>query len=387
VIVLARPSISPYLSRTLFELQEPALFVEDVQVPMRPALKTIPEKEIRANPKLAYQSLILTASENALSHLYGLIPNDERVLKSRLFKDKVEFRRALSRQFKGFFFRELSPRELRTADLKGFPFPVILKPSVGISSIGVTRVESAKDWKRAVDFLERDFAKYKKNYEANVVEEGKLIVEEYIEGPELAIDGYFNADSQPVILNILEHMFAGPGDTSDLVYYTRKSLVEKYYARLMNFLRSFGDVFDLKRFPFHLEVRVTKKGDIIPIELNPLRFAGLGTTELAEYAWGINVYKDFFLQRSPDWDSILKRDDDSVYSFMCADLPAEAFRAKGLLVRDRELFKEFCEVLDYRILDEQETSTFAVIFYRSEDLKENQRFLKLDFGKYASFQK
>jgi hypothetical protein len=248
-------------------------------------------------------------------------------------------------------------------------------------------VESSRDWKRAVDFLEKDFAKYRKNYEANVVEESKLIVEEYIEGPELAIDGYFNSESQPVILNILEHLFAGPGDTSDLVYYTRRSLVEKYYNPLMEFLRSFGDVFDLKRFPFHLEVRVTKKGEIVPIELNPLRFAGLGTTELAEYAYGINVYKEFFLERKPDWNSILKREDDSVYSFMCADLPAEAFRVKGLQVRDRDLFREFDEVLDYRILNEQETSTFAVIFYRSKDLKENQKFLKLDFGKYVSYGK
>lgn len=382
MMILARPSISPYLSRALFELQTPVIVGEEVRIPMQPALRILEEKEIRANPKKAYQSLILTSSENALSYLYSLIPNDERVLKSRLFKDKVEFRRALARQFDGFFFKELSPEELDEVDLKKIPFPVILKPSVGISSIGVIRIGSAKEWKKAVEFLRADLAKYKKNYSANVVEESKLILEKYIEGTELAIDGYYNSDSQPVILNILEHMFAGDGDTSDLVYCTRRSLIEKHYARLMEFLRSFGDVFDLKRFPFHLEVRVTPKGEIIPIELNPLRFAGLGTTEIAEYAYGINVYKAFFREERPDWNSILKRADDSVYSFMCADLSSVAFRKKGLQIHDREFFREFYEVLDYRILNEQETSTFAVIFYRSEDMKENQRFLKLDISKY-----
>lgn len=384
MIILAHPSASPYLCRSLFEIQEPVLLAEDVPVPMRPALRMIDEKEIRTNPKKAYQSLILTSSENALSYLYTLIPNDERVLKSRIFKDKAEFRRALARQFEGFFFKELSYHELDRLELKGIPFPVILKPSIGISSIGVTRVESAKDWKKAVNYLKADLEKYKGNYKEHVVEEGKFILEEYIEGQELAIDGYYNSESQPVILNILEHMFAGPGDTSDLVYYTRKSLVEKHYMRLMEFLRSFGDVFDLKRFPFHLEVRVSKSGKIVPIELNPLRFAGLGTTELAEYAWGINVYKSFFRELRPDWNSILKRDDDSVYSFMCADLSSEDFHRKGVRIHDREFFKQFDEVLDYRILDEQETSTFAVVFYRSEDLKENQRFLKMDLTKFVA---
>ena len=69
MIILARPSVSPYLSKTLFELSEPAILAEDIKVPMKPALRLEPAQVIVDRPKQAYQSLILTSSENALAFL------------------------------------------------------------------------------------------------------------------------------------------------------------------------------------------------------------------------------------------------------------------------------------------------------------------------------
>ena len=45
----------------------------------------------------------------------------------------------------------------------------------------------------------------------------------------------------------------------------------------------------LRNIPMHVEVRVD--GDIIcPIEFNPMRFAGLSSTDVAYYAYGIRLY-------------------------------------------------------------------------------------------------
>ena len=384
MMILARPSISPYLARTLFELGEPVVLSEEFPVAMRPALNLLASDEVLQNPRAAYQSRILTSSENALQFLYEAIPHDDRVLKARIFKDKAAFRRSIRKLFPEFFFREFSLSELDSVDPSSFPFPLVLKPSVGISSIGVYRVASRDDWKNAVEFLKTDLAKYQTNYADAVVESGKIIIEEWIDGVELAIDGYFNTDAEPVILNILQHLFAGPEDTSDRCYFTHRALIRKYYSSLQSFLKRFGDIFDLKRFPFHLEVRCTPDGRILPIEVNPLRFAGLGTTELAEYAYGINVYRAFFREEKPDWDKLLEGKDPSIYSFMCADVPTELFRKPGLRIHDREFFKQFEEILDYRILSETETSTFAVIFYRSRDLSENERLIRLELSPYFS---
>jgi hypothetical protein len=382
MIILARPSISPYLAKTLFELGEPAILAEEIKVPMRPALRIEPARTLFDRPKHAYQSLILTSSENALAFLQDSIPHDDRVLKARLFKDKVAFRRSLSKLYPEFFFLETTLGALDAVDPTRLAFPLVIKPAAGISSIGVRRVENARDWPAAVSFIKEDLAKYAANYAGIVVDSHKVILEEWIPGTELAVDCYYDSRAEPVILNVMEHMFRDAADTSDLVYYTRRSLIRRHYQAIHDFLIRLGDLFDLKRFPMHLELRLTPHGQLLPIEVNPLRFAGLGTTEISEYAYAINVYKHFFRETRPDWDAILADADDSVYTFLCTDVSTDKFRDPRLKIDDRGLWKTFGEVLEYRLLDELETSTFAVIFLRSDDLEENRRALGLDLSWY-----
>lgn len=59
-----------------------------------------------------------------------------------------------------------------------------------------------------------------------VLDTGKFIIEENIEGEEFAVDAYFNSKEKPVILNILKHIFSSENDVSDRVYFTSKSVME-----------------------------------------------------------------------------------------------------------------------------------------------------------------
>ena len=239
MIFVARPSVSPYLTKTLFELQVPTVLTEEMNLPLRPSLRTMPLSEIKRNPRLAYRSLLLTSSENALGMLYSTIPNDERVLKSRIFKDKAEFRRSISQEFPDFLFQEHTLEGLHHIDPRSLRYPLILKPTAGICSIGVVRVDSSAQWPSAVEFLRADLAKFAGKYTHDVVESAKVIIEDYVEGVELAIDGYFDANARPVVLNILQHAFANEHDTSDRVYYTRRSMVRRHLPRIQNFLEEF----------------------------------------------------------------------------------------------------------------------------------------------------
>lgn len=384
MIFVSKPSVSTYLAKSIFELQIPVVLTEDVKIPLKPSLKILSLEEIKRNPRMAYSSNMLTSSENALNALYNTIPHDERVMKSALFKDKARFRRAIANDFPDFKFKEVSIKSIDSVDASQLFYPLILKPSTGVSSIGVIRVDTSKEWKEAISFLKKELNSYSSNYTKSVVETENVIMEQYIDGVELAIDGYFARDGEPVVLNILQHVFADHQDTSDRIYFTRRSIVRKYLNRIQLFLEKFSNTFDLKNYPFHLEVRCAPDGRIVPIELNPLRFAGLGTTEVAEFAYGINVYKHYFGATKPDWEKVLSNEDDSYFAFFCADVPTSHFKKEGLSILDRKFAGVFSELLEYRILDETETSTFAVLFFRTDSESEIQSLLRMDMLQFMS---
>jgi hypothetical protein len=382
MMILAKPSISPYLARSLARLRVPVIIEEGARIPMQPALQVLAQDTLRRAPRQAYESPLLTSSENGLALLQQLIPHDNRVLKAGIFKDKAAFRRAIARNFPAFQFREVPLAQLDAVQASELRFPLVLKPTTGISSIGVCIVRTPAEWPEAVKFLKLELAKYGVNYNDAVVKASTVLIETYIEGTELAIDGYFNSRAEPVVLNILEHLFNGPEDTSDKIYCTTRALVRQHLQPIMAQLQILGDTFDLKSFPFHMEVRHTPNGDYIPIEVNPLRFAGVGTTEVSEYSYGVNVYDHFFQETRPDWDTILDSNDNSYYGFFCADIPTDLYRQPGLAMLDRKLYDTLNEVLVYRILDVNDSSTFAILFFRADTLEECRRYQALDLREF-----
>ncbi len=99
----------------------------------------------------------------------------------------------------------------------------------------------------------------------------------------------------------LKHEFSSAADVRDRLYLTSKEIIEGNLVRFQGFLDRISELVLLKNLPIHVEVRVAKSGEIFPIEFNPMRFAGWCTTDLAYYAYGINVYECFWQQREPDW--------------------------------------------------------------------------------------
>lgn len=133
----------------------------------------------------------------------------------------------------------------------------------------------------------------------------------------------------------------------------------------------------------HIEIRVTSEGEIIPIEINPMRFAGWCTTDLSRHAWGINIYETYFENRSLDWENILANMGDEIYYFSMAEVPSDIDR-KNIKDFDYDGFlSNYSNILELRKIDYRNNPLFAVMFGSTKDKSEVRKILGLKTKDYV----
>ena len=76
----------------------------------------------------------------------------------------------------------------------------------------------------------------------------------------------------------------------------------------------------IRNFPLHAEFRRSAGGELVPIEINPLRFGGWCTTgDFAHFAWGFNSYELYLDGKRPDWPSAFAGRADREYALVVLD--------------------------------------------------------------------
>ena len=300
----------------------------------------------------------------------------------KVFKDKAEFRALLKDLYPDFYFETVKYEDLKNKSSDDVKFPLVLKPSVGFLSFGVHTVRDDKEWREAIAQIDSEMKSAKKLYPKNVVDSSNFIIEELIEGEEFAVDAYYDRDGEPVILNIFQHPFLNSKDVSDRIYLMSTGIMIKYMAKFSLLLREIGEALKIKNFPMHIELRVKDDGEIIPIEVNPMRFAGWCTTDVAKYAWGINVYDCFYNQKKPDWNKILVNSGKDVFYFSMAEVPVGLDRSKIKGFEYERFLANYSNVLEVRRIDYRNNPLFAVIFGSTQNKEEVEKILALKTKDY-----
>ena len=80
------------------------------------------------------------------------------------------------------------------------------------------------------------------------------------------------------------------------MYVTSASIVRDTSTMFASWLDRVNALIGARNFPVHVEVRVSD-GHVSPIEFNPLRFAGLGGTDVSWYGYGYRTF--LFLETDP----------------------------------------------------------------------------------------
>lgn len=343
----------------------------------------VSEKE--ADALLAAGERIYTSCENSLSWVLAHATDRNLMDGIALCKDKAAFRRMLASIYPDFFFREVSVDELDELDFSTLKTPFILKPSVGFFSVGVYTIANEKDWQAALADIRKNAAAWKESYAESVVGTSSFILEEYIRGDEYAVDFYYDSEGRAVILNILRHEFASFEDVSDRLYLTSADIIREHLEEFTAFFDAMNTQMKARNLPLHLELRVDG-GRIVPIEANPLRFAGWCVTDISLYAWGFHTY-DFFLRDvRPDWDSILTGREGKLFSAIILDPPTDL----GKPLKEAEfsydrLCADFQKVRELRRIDYRNGGpVFGFLFTetRGDERGELDRILVSDLREY-----
>ncbi len=378
MIILDNPYVSPLLEDTVAKKSYPVLSNEMARSLSKFDMMNVLSDEAAVdllkgekNPQL------YSNSENAINWISTHLNFSELPQKIELFKNKAEFRRLLKEIYPDFYFFESGFDSLSTLDTEKIRFPVVLKPCVGFLSMGVYIIRDAEEWADVIKNLRDDIEKFRGQFPTEVVDASSFIVEELINGEEFAIDAYFDKDGKPVILNIFKHPFSDETDVSDRVYFTSGEIIKSNHDRFESLLSQIGSLAQLRNFPLHMEVRVDGER-VVPIEINPMRFAGWCVTDLAYFAYGIDVYEYYFEQKTPDWEKILKEKGCEFYYFTIAEVPVSVDKSMIREIDYDGFLKNISHPLEVRKIDYRRHPILAIVFAKTDDYSEMSNILKKD---------
>jgi len=364
MILIDKPYVSEFLIKTIKEnnFQIISTSVAREMIPDE-SLNWITEEEAKKVFESNPNTLLITNSENSISWIENNLGSTELPNQIRTFKNKIEFRKLLSASFPNYFFKAVEFHQLRNLIIEKIKFPFIIKPSVGFFSIAVHKVDKPNEWNNILKKIENEIENLQGLYPKEVIGITEFIIEEYIEGKEYAVDCYFDENGDPVILNILHHKFSSANDVSDRVYSTSEEIMNEYKSEIQNCLTTIGEKTNLKNFPAHIEIRIDEKGNLNPIEVNPLRYGGWCTTgDLSWYSYGFNSYEYFLTGKKPNWEEIFRTRKNKKYSIIVLD------NNSGIEANDIEYFdydkllNDFEKPMSLRKVDFKKYGVFGFLF-------------------------
>jgi len=231
-------------------------------------------------------------------------------------KDKLACRQLLLPLFPGIVAQTVP---LHT--LPAFPFDpgqsYVVKPVKGCFGSGVRVVTPGADLHGFVAEIAAEVERHRAVLSDGVLSADTLIVEPYIEGEEYAVDMFYDGVGRPIITGIYHHPMPRNPAYLHLLYATSRELFAQFYDPLVRFFTAFNRLLGVRSFPIHAEFRL-RNGELVPIEFNPLRFGGMGLANLGYHTLGVNAYRHFLDDTSPDWQHIWETAPPSVYAFIIA---------------------------------------------------------------------
>ena len=319
---------------------------------------------------------VCITSETSLDLLISRITDDSKVNAILKLKDKYLFREILLKIYPNYKFQKINVEEIESLIITE---KSVIKPVKGCFGTAVRVIEPNIDFLKLSAELQEEMQKNGTIFSDNVLSKEDFIVEQFIGGEEFAVDLFYNSSGEPCVINIYHHPMPNNLAYLHMIYYSSKTVFEEIYDKAKYFFTELNKILKVKNFAMHSEFKLND-GQLIPIEINSMRFGGMGLGNMIFHALGVNPYQYFFEEREPEWAAIWEgKESDNFVFFIAYNSLNKSL--KSHVPNIVKLKQKFSEVLLEKQFDYQKQLAFG-IFCLKETNQNIPELLKIEFDDY-----
>ena len=319
---------------------------------------------------------VCIASEAAIELVTSRIDNPAKQQAIRLLKDKYAFRQMLGNLYPQYQYQLVKANDIQSLKIDR---KSIIKPVKGVFGTAVRMIDRDTDLANLSGELQSELLKNKSIFSDSVLSQDDFLVEQYIEGEEYAVDMFYNSVGDPCITNIYHHPIPANRSYLHVIYYSSKAVFDRIYTKAKDFFITLNKILNVTNLTIHSEFKLDDE-ELVPIELNSLRFGGMGLGNLIFHALGVNPYLNFLNESEPDWQTLWDGKEQDIFTFFVAyngatiDLTSHKPNYKLLE-------QQFTKILSKQYFDYQHQLVFGI--YCLKETKQNlSTLLKIDFDNF-----
>lgn len=342
--------------------------------------EVISEKDFRnSNLKIKKGDKVYAPTESALEIILERSEDSVFTNAVNMLKDKYKFRELMSNLYPDFFFAKTMINELEKIELDRSK-KYIVKPNKGFFGTAVKVLNKKTNISEITKEIRHELKKSSHYFPESILSKNELIIEQFVEGEEYAVDMYFNKHGKPEIMNIYHHPIPDKDEYFHVLYYTNKDIFDRFYDRLKAIFVKVNNHLNITNFPIHAEFKL-ENDKLIPIEMNPLRYGGFGLSDLTYHAFGFNPYMAFFNNYKPDWKQIWEIRNEHHFGWVLGyngtDIDVETHTPN-----DEAYLHYLGETLHYVEIDHKKNPVFSIAYVKDNCSIPLQRFLKTEFNDF-----
>ena len=346
-------------------------------MPVTPNMNRMSSDDLlKSNLHFSKDDKVCITSESSIDIVMSRMLDDDRKKAMEVLKDKFAFRKILTAIYPDYQYKHIKIETIKSLNITK---KAVIKPLKGCFGTAVRVIDSDTNCNDLFNELKADLDKNGAVFSDTVLSKNDFIIEDFISGQEYAVDMFYDAEGKPHIVNIYHHPMPREEAYLHVIYCTSRDIFNRIYDKAIAFFTELNKILNVTNFLIHSEFRLDDEV-LMPIEMNSMRFGGMGLGNMVYHSLGINPYVYFAQNKSPNWTKIWANYPTDIFAYFIA------YNGKSV---DKTLFKpnieqlkkEFTTLLLDKIFDYKTQLAFG-IFIIKEDAENLKKLLNIEFDDF-----